>query len=80
MGERKRGTEREEREGRRREAEAAAPEEWPEREGKKKERMETSLQAGKGETGSGQSLSLKGTGYPYDRAGQYNYNSLTMCP
>lgn len=38
----------------------------------------------KGEIGSGQSLSLKGKGYPDDREGQnnYNYNNYlrSSCP
>lgn len=34
----------------------------------------------KWEIGSGQSLSLKGKGYPDDREGQHNYNYTSYLP
>lgn len=65
---------RERKEGERREAEAASSEEWTQR-GKE---WRPACLGEKGLTESGESLSLKGTGYPGNRAGQHNYNSMFL--
>ena len=68
MGEKR---EREGKGGRRREAEAFSAEEQAERASRE---WRPACLGKKEEIGSGQNLSLKGTGYPGDRAGQHNYN------